>query len=119
MNSDVARCGSAEPPPHPNEFDRRRIERTIEHRKRYRYVKPEVHACEHGYVIQSSCCSRNIDPDGGVIDIAKLEYRSDRRCWWLYYKDHRIGHWIRYGEYPSLHLILDLLNHDSDRRFWQ
>ncbi|QSA99313.1 DUF3024 domain-containing protein [Methylococcus sp. EFPC2] len=105
--------------PHPNELDRKRIERALEQRKRYRYVTPEVQPYENGYLIQSSCCSRNIDPEGGVIDIAKLEFDNDRRCWWLYHKDHEIGHWIRHGEYPSLPVILDLLNQDPDRRFWQ
>lgn len=106
-------------PRHPNELDRKRIERALELRKRYRYVTPEVHAIDDGYVIRSSCCSRNIDPDGGIIDIAKLEFRSERSCWWLYHKDHAIGHWIRHGEYRSLPPILDLLNQDLDRRFWR
>jgi hypothetical protein len=104
---------------HPNELDRKRIVKALERRKRYRYVTPEVHDYEGGYLIQSSCCSRNVDPDGGVIDIAKLVYRSDRERWWLYHKDHEIGHWIMHGEYASLPQILELLNQDPDRRFWQ
>ncbi len=119
MNSNAVRSESAAPRLHPNELDRKRIERALEHRKRYRYVTPEVHTYEQGYLVQSSCCSRNVDPDGGVIDIAKLEFRGDRQCWWLYFKDHELGHWIRHGEYHSLPLILDLLNLDSERRFWQ
>lgn len=118
MNGNPARSNPALPL-HPNELDRRRIARALENRKRYRYVTPEVQATEEGYLIQSSCCSRNIDPDGGVIDIARLEFRQERRCWWLYHKDHEIGHWIRHGEYQSLQQILELLNEDPDRRFWQ
>jgi hypothetical protein len=120
MNSSLAR---AHPPVamrmHPNEMDRKRIERSLANRKRYRYVTPEIHAHGDGYLIQSSCCSRNIDPDGGVIDIAKLEYREERRCWWLYHKDHEIDHWILHGEYKTLPQILEILNLDPDRRFWQ
>jgi Protein of unknown function (DUF3024) len=118
MNANGARSSSPAMRLHPNEFDRKRIERVLERRKRYRYVTPEVHAIDNGYVIRSSCCSRNIDPEGGVIDIAKLEFRDDRPCWWLYHKDHEIGHWIMHGEYPALPQILDLLNLDPDRRFW-
>jgi len=105
--------------PQPNELDRKRIERSIKDRKRYRYVTPEVHPTEDGYLIQSSCCSRNIDPNGGVIDIARLEFKPNRGCWWLYHKDHEIGHWIMHGEYQSLQQILALLNEDPKRRFWQ
>jgi hypothetical protein len=104
---------------HPNEFDRRRVEKALEKRVRYRYVTPEVHDNEDGYLIQSSCCSRNIDPDGGVIDIARIQFRSERGVWWLYFKDHEIGHWIMHGEYASLTPILDLLIEDPKRRFWQ
>lgn len=104
---------------HPNELDRKRIERAIKTRKRYRYVTPEVRPTADGYHIVSPCCSRNVDPEGGVIDIAQLVFREDRQCWWLYYKDHEINHWIRQGEYPSLPPILDLLTDDPDRRFWQ
>lgn len=119
MSGQAARTVSASMKLHPNELDRRRIARALESRKRYRYVTPEVHATESGYVIQSSCCSRNIDPDGGIIDIARLEFHPERHCWRLYHKDHEIDHWIMHGEYQSLPQILDLLNEDPNRRFWQ
>ena len=109
----------AAPGPHPNELDRRRIQRALEKRKRYRYVTPEVRGIEGGYEIVSACCSRNIDPAGGVIDIARLEFKAHSRSWELYHKDHRTGCWIRYGEYPALPGILELLNEDPERRFWQ
>ncbi|MDD5035481.1 MAG: DUF3024 domain-containing protein [Methylococcaceae bacterium] len=119
MKSDLARSNPQTLCLHPNELDRRRIERAIKNRKRYRYVTPEVQPIADGYLILSPCCSRNIDPEGGVIDIAKLEFKDKRRCWWLYHKDHEIGHWIMHGEYQSLPQILDLLNEDPERRFWQ
>ncbi len=34
---------------HPNELDRRRIERLLKRRKRYRYVSPNVGAVTSGY----------------------------------------------------------------------
>lgn len=104
---------------HPNEFDLKRIERSLKNRKRYRYVTPEVRAIESGYEIVSACCSRNIDPDGGVIDITRIEYLNLEQAWCLYRKDHKSGTWIRYGEYEALNQILDLLIEDPDREFWQ
>lgn len=124
MSSQFARAlpddaPAAVPSPHPNELDRRRIQRALEKRKRYRYVTPEVRGIEGGYEIVSACCSRNIDPEGGVIDIARLEFKAQSRHWELYRKDHRSGGWIRHGEYPALPGILELLNEDPDRQFWQ
>jgi hypothetical protein len=57
---------------HPNELDRRRIERLLKRRKRYRYVSPTVEAVTSGYRVESPCCSRNIDREGGVVDVALL-----------------------------------------------
>jgi hypothetical protein len=102
---------------HPNDVDRKRIERALRKRKRYRYVTPQVHPVAGGYQIVSPCCSRNIDPEGGPIDIARLEFRERR--WRLSYKDHRAGCWIEHGEYPGLPEILMLLNEDPERKFWQ
>lgn len=115
----MTRDTPAVPGPHPNEMDLRRIERALGNRKRYRYVTPEVRAIADGYEIVSACCSRNIDPEGGVIDIARMEFRVDSRSWVLYRKDHRSGSWIRHGEYAGLAPILELLNEDPERRFWQ
>jgi hypothetical protein len=122
MNGNLAQfvqSDPAAPRPHPNEVDRRRIERALGKRKRYRYVTPEVRPIADGYEIVSPCCSRNIDPDGGVIDIARLEFQAHSKRWMLYCKDHEIDHWIRYGEFLALHQILEFLNEDPDRRFWQ
>ena len=61
---------------HPNQLDCKRIERALGRRERYRYVTPQVipDEEEHGYRIESPCCSRNVEPSGGIIDIALLKY---------------------------------------------
>jgi len=104
---------------HPNDVDRKRIERALEARARYRYVSPEVRAEVDGYRIECPCCSRNIDQQGGVIDIARLEYACDARCWRLYRKDHKRGIWTLFGEFGALAALLQVLNQDPDRVFWQ
>ena len=104
---------------HPNDVDRKRIERALDARKRYRYVSPQVRPSDSGYWIQSPCCSRNVDRDGGVIDIARLEYQANRRAWRLYRKDHTECEWLLVGEYLSLGTLLDVLNQDPERIFWQ
>lgn len=119
MNSNLAHSNLTVSGLQPNEVDRKRIERAIQNRKRYLYVTPKVHAIADGYVIRSANCSRNVDSEGGDIDVAKLEFKDQLRCWWLYHKDHEIGYWIMHGEYGSLTQILSLLNEDPDRRFWQ
>jgi len=103
---------------HPNDVDRKRIERALDSRARYRYVSPEVRAVEDGYRIESPCCSRNIDQDGGMIDIARLEYASELRRWRLYRKDHARSEWTLFGEFGALPALLQILNQDPDRIFW-
>jgi hypothetical protein len=105
--------------PHPNDVDRKRIERALARRKRYRYVSPRVHATENGYRIESPCCSRNVDPAGGMIDIALLQYDPLERLWRLYRKDHRSQRWLLDAELTTLAELLDRLNGDPERRFWQ
>jgi len=105
--------------PQPNEMDLKRIERALSDRKRYRYVSPIVQATTEGYLITSPCCSRNIDPDGGIIDIARLEYVLDKQNWRLYRKDHKTGTWVFHADFQALPPILALLREDSERRFWQ
>ncbi|HYE37568.1 DUF3024 domain-containing protein [Methylocaldum sp.] len=119
MNGNLAQSDPAAVCPHPNEVDRKRIARGLNNRKRYRYVTPEVHPTANGYEVVSPCCSRNIDPGGGMIDIARLEFQNHLRCWSLYRKDHGAGQWIKHGEYHALPQILELLNEDPDRLFWQ
>lgn len=103
----------------PNDVDRKRIERALSSRARYRYVNPEVRAVEGGYRIQSPCCSRNVDKNGGVIDIARLEYVDEPPLWCLYRKDHALREWQLYGEFSGLSALLQVLNRDPDRIFWQ
>ncbi len=109
----------AAPHPHPNEFDRRRIERALKERERYRYVSPIVAGMTGGYRIQSPCCSRNIDPDGGVVDIALVIHDAGRGGWQLFRKDHVKGVWEADSTFDRLIELLDVLNADPERRFWQ
>lgn len=104
---------------HPNDVDRKRIERALAARARYRYVVPEVRTEEGGYRIQSPCCSRNVDQSGGVIDIARLEYVSDSQAWHLFHKDHARRTWRFYGAFGALSALLHFLNQDPDRIFWK
>ena len=104
----------------PNELDRRRIARALASRQRYRYVSPTVAGITDGYVIRSPCCSRRVDPEGGVVDVAWLEYRAGQeRSWNLYGKSHETDQWLLHGSYPRLQDALAVLNQDPDRRFWQ
>lgn len=105
--------------PHPNDLDRKRIERALKSRKRYRYVSPRVHPIEGGYRIESPCCSRTIDAEGGVIDIAFLEFCAESQSWRLHRKDHARNAWEFQESYPRLADALEQLNADPARKFWQ
>jgi len=104
---------------HPNEFDLRRIRRALDQRKRYRYVSPRVWAEPGGYRIESPCCSRNIDPAGGVIDVARLAHVGGGRPWQLYQPDERAGGWRLNSVHQNLNDALDLLAVDEHREFWR
>jgi hypothetical protein len=104
----------------PNEVDLRRIVRAIEHRKRYRYVTPTVRPVREGYHIQSPCCSRRVDPDGGVVDVALLRFVPGlHEPWHLYRKDHIASRWELFASYGRLDELLAHLNSDPHRLFWQ
>lgn len=103
--------------PHPNEFDRHRIMRSLGTRRRYRYVEPRVVSINGGYKIESPCCSRNIDPEGGVVDVALLLFEMER--WNLYRKEHAADTWQVEMSFQRLSDLLAHLNDDPDRRFWQ
>jgi len=103
----------------PNEFDRKRIERALRSRKRYRYVTPSVASVNGGYRIESPCCSRNVDPEGGVIDVALLLHDANTGAWRLFRKDHRRRAWELHSTFDRLIELLDQLNEDPERTFWQ
>lgn len=105
--------------PHPNDLDRKRIERALKERKRYRYVSPMVRPIEGGYLIASPCCSRNIDADGGIVDIALLQYENGQGIWQLLRKDHSQGRWEFHSAHARLPELMNYLNIDPERKFWQ
>lgn len=104
---------------HPNDLDRKRIERSLRTRKRYRYVSPRVAPVDDGYRIESPCCSRNIDPDGGIIDVALVVYDAERAAWQLFRKDHGAGGWELHSRHQRLPALLEVLVDDPERMFWQ
>jgi hypothetical protein len=103
---------------HPNEFDCKRIERSLSKRVRYRYVSPNVipDVEEKGYRIESPCCSRNIEPSGGIIDIALVKYFAPH--WLLYRKDHEYSTWVLHSVVDTLNEALEILLPDEERVFW-
>lgn len=103
----------------PNEFDRARVERRLGERARYRYVEPAVTPVEDGYLVRAPCCSRTIDPEGGVIDVALLLWDEARSDWTLLRRDHVAGCWIEDGQFARLGELLARLNADPARVFWQ
>lgn len=104
--------------PHPNEVDCKRIERALAERERYRYVSPRVYPMRNGYRVESPCCSRNIDQEGGVIDIAQIEYLPEPGAWRLYRKNHNLDQWETYAAMNSLLDVLEVLKCDPLRMFW-
>jgi hypothetical protein len=114
--------GSAEPPLAQGSarvlaLDARRIEKALEQRTRYKYVHPRVEREGLGWKIVSPNCSRNIDPQGGEIDIAWV-VPDNEGGWLLYSRDHGQDCWQlrRHDRLPALlaHLCVD-----PDREFWQ
>lgn len=104
--------------PHPNDVDRKRIQRALETRKRYRYVNPQVLPTVNGYHIVSPCCSRNIDTEGGVIDIGLLQYVPLCGTWSLYRMDHGASKWVLHAEEIRLSELLPQIIEDPQRVFW-
>jgi len=103
----------------PNEFDRKRIERGLALRKRYRYVSPSVRLIGSGYLIVSPCCSRNVDPHGGLVDVALLIHIPGEVPWCLYRKEHSTHEWQLHSRHERLTELLGELNDDPRRQFWQ
>lgn len=98
------------------EMVKRRMLRALAARERYRYVQPELHETDEGWVVTSPCCSRNVDPDGGIIDIARLQ--QDAAEWLLYSRDHRLDCWVLHSSSPQLDVLLQVLCLDDERLFW-
>lgn len=119
MRSTVLKQANIGRPVQPNDFDFKRIERSLESRRRYRYVTPLLLKTAGGYRIQSPCCSRNVDPDGGVIDIALLLFDDRNNSWRLLRKNHYLGAWELDSVHGRLVELLSYLNEDVERRFWQ
>lgn len=102
-----------------HDLNYRRIYRALAGRKRYRYVTPNVVRIAGGYRIESPCCSRNIDADGGMIDVALILFAETEQVWQLHRKDHGSGRWVLDGLHAALSTLLERLNSDPDRIFWQ
>jgi hypothetical protein len=94
-----------------------RLERALRERVRYRYVRPVVLQEGAAFRIQSPNCSRNIDKNGGVIDIALLVPHGGNR-WCLCARDHAEGAWVARLQNATLDEALDALCVDSERQFW-
>lgn len=114
--SHLARTGTSVKRIH--DMDRVRLERALPHRVRYRYVQPHIEAAEDGvgWLVMSPCCSRNIDPEGGVIAIAWFE--PSEGGWSLYHRDHQQDRWVLHEQAPHIQPLLDELCVDPQRVFW-
>ncbi len=110
------------------DFMQHRLERALRERVRYRYVRPRVLREGESFRIQSPCCSRNVDPNGGMIDIALLvplaamagATASDRprQRWSLCARNHLRKSWESKYESGQLDELLDFLCIDHERQFW-
>lgn len=93
------------------------IARALKDRVRYRYVRPKVLHDGESFRVEAPCCSRNVDPEGGVIDIARLTPAANG-SWALAVRDHAAKAWVPYADGLSLAQALDTVCVDADRRFW-
>lgn len=98
------------------DLTRRRIERALRRRERYRYVQPVVESEGGGWRVRSPCCSRRVDVQGGVIDIAWLEPLRAVQ-WRLHAREHDAGCWRAVEEGP-LSQVLERLVSDPLHEFW-
>ncbi|WP_024520709.1 hypothetical protein [Bradyrhizobium sp. Tv2a-2] len=119
MNAATMRHPVKYPIAHPNEVDRKRIDRALKARKRYRYVSPKVTPVRGGYLVESPCCSGSIDKHGGAIDVALIHHDAISATWKLFRKDHARGTWKFHSVHQRLSAVTDELNSDLDRVFWR
>lgn len=103
----------------PNELDIRRITRMLTKRERYRYVSVKVIAASGGYHVISPCCSRTINNTGDMIDIARIEYDAPRSTWKLFSKNHTQNKWQLRFNSARFAPLMDCLNKDPEKWFWQ
>lgn len=94
-----------------------RVQRALRERKRYRYVRPQVLIEGEALRIQSPCCSRKVDPQGGMIDIALLIPHGSNQ-WCLCSRDHVRHKWVPRIRNAPLDALLSALCADQDRQFW-
>lgn len=94
-----------------------RLQRALRERQRYRYVTPRVTVHDDGFRVQSPCCSRNVDPQGGLIDIALLQPMVGGH-WCLSSRDHAAGVWVPQLQDQPLEVLLEALCVDTERVFW-
>lgn len=99
-------------------FMRARIRRALHDRVRYRYVQPQVLAEGAGWKVVSPCCSRRIDAQGGIIDIAWFEPRADGG-WRLHAREHARNRWREVTQADDITPLLVRLCSDPLREFWQ
>jgi hypothetical protein len=99
-------------------LDARRIERALEARTRYKYVHPRVEREGLGWKVVSPNCSRNVDAQGGEIDIAWLVPHSGGG-WLLFSRDHAQDCWQLRHHADTLAAALAHLCADPAREFWQ
>ena len=104
-------------------LDRVRIEVALEQRSRYKYVHPRVLREGLGWKVVSPNCSRNIDREGGEIDIAWLVPTQTPDSgvpgsWLLHARDHAHSCWVLKQRAPTLAAALDTLLRDEARDYW-
>lgn len=94
-----------------------RMQRALRERVRYRYVQPQILREGDCFRIQSPCCSRNVDPSGGLIDIALL-IPNGPNSWSLCSRDHANQTWVAQLRDQPIDALLDALCVDDARQFW-
>lgn len=104
-------------------LDRVRIEVALEARHRYKYVHPRVLREGPGWKIVSPNCSRNVDREGGEIDIAWLVPTQTPDsgvpgAWLLHARDHVKKSWVLKLRSATLAEALERLVQDDHREYW-
>ncbi len=100
----------------PSSLDARRIANALTQRERYKYVQPRVEREGRGWKVVSPNCSRNVDPQGGEIDIAWLVPHNEGG-WLLYSREHAQDCWRLRSQGPLPSLLTQLCA-DPNREFW-